>query len=81
MKKESQLLDLVFKYKSEHGLTAKDVDNEGLLNFLRWLIDSKKNKSIIVWEDGSYKEVENKSCWEFESDENWLTTIPINVLS
>ena len=35
------------------------------------------NNVIIVWKDGSYKEVEKSSSWEFENDENWLVTISI----
>lgn len=32
-------------------------------------------QSIIVWKDGTHKEVDYNSAWEFENDENWLTTI------
>ncbi len=35
---EVELIDTVFRYKDEHGLTAKDVDNEELLNFARWFL-------------------------------------------
>jgi hypothetical protein len=33
-------------------------------------------KSIIVWKDGTYKNVDGQT-WEYEYDENWLLTIPI----
>lgn len=34
------------------------------------------NNVIIVWKDGTYKEVYKNSAWEFENDKNWLATIP-----
>ena len=30
----------------------------------------------IVYKDGTYNRVLKKSAWEYESDPNWLVTIP-----
>lgn len=32
---------------------------------------------IVVWKDGTYKEVLDGITYEFENDENWLVTIPV----
>ena len=44
---EAEVIDLVFRYKAEHGLTAKDVDNEELCNFARWLYSQNSGKPIV----------------------------------
>lgn len=33
----------------------------------------------IVYKNGSHKEVEDNSAWEFESDADWLTTIQVST--
>ena len=38
-------------------------------------------KSIVVWKDGSYKLVNSNESWEYENDEDWLTTITISSLT
>lgn len=36
----------------------------------------KEDSKIVVWKDGTYKVTEGQT-WEYENDENWLTTIKI----
>lgn len=35
------------------------------------------DKSLVVWRDGSWKEVETNSAWEYQNDADWLVTIPL----
>lgn len=39
------------------------------------IIQDFQNKVTIVWRDGSTKEVHKNEAWEFENDDNWLTSI------
>lgn len=41
--------------------------------------EGKEDRVIIVWKDGTHKEVDKQSAWEFENDENWLVTISGHV--
>lgn len=36
----------------------------------------KEETKIVVWKDGTYKVTEGQT-WEYENDENWLTTIKV----
>lgn len=38
------------------------------------------NDVIIVWKDGTHKPVKKDSAWEYENDNNWLTTIHLDEM-
>ncbi len=44
------------------------------------LTEEEMQQVIIVWKDGTYKLVESKSAWEYQADEDYLTTIEFNLL-
>lgn len=41
---EVDLLTMIFRYKDEHGLTAKDINTEELSTFARWLLSQNSVK-------------------------------------
>lgn len=32
---------------------------------------------VVVWKDGSHKVIEDGVTFEYENDDDWLTTIPL----
>lgn len=69
---EVDLLDYVFRYKADLGLTAKDVDNEELLDFARWLLPQLLNKhDVLSWisVDEQLPDLDTR-CLIVESDGN-----------
>ncbi len=70
---------MVLNYKSKfHSVDECLGFADGLIAMLN-LVSKKpiEDNVIIVWSDGTYKSVLNESAWEYESDENYLVTIPL----
>ena len=58
---------------------SQDEVREDLNNFINEIAQECK---IVIYKDGSYKIVEDGITWEYENDEDWLSSINlINIIN
>lgn len=83
--KNSQYIKTVSvgQYNSEGVNIGFKTSEEVVEDWLRSTLESYGKKiegKVVIWKDGSYRYFPEGVTWEYEADEDWLTTIPLSSL-